>query len=127
MDFKKYLERHQTQKKINRLAKLYKNKKIAVYGAGQFSQVIFENYDLSKLNIVAVADIKFEKNKEAKFFNYNCIAPKDLGVLDCDVILVANYDYNVSLIRLDDHILYLTKNENIEVRPLIKLTFKDYF
>ena len=126
-NFKEYLEEYKTQEKIDKLAKKYKNKKIALYGAGSFCKVIFENYDMTKLNIVAIADAKFEDDKNKSFFGLNCIEPKELGALDCDVILISNYDYNMFLTMLDDQILYLTKNENIEVRPLIKLTFKDLF
>jgi hypothetical protein len=37
MNFQEYLKIYNAQSKINKLAKRYKNKKIAVYGAGQFS------------------------------------------------------------------------------------------
>ena len=127
MDLKKYLEIYNAQKKIDKLAKLYKNKKIAIYGAGQFSREIFENYDLSKLNIVAIADIKFKDKNKRDFYNLNCIIPEDLGIIDCDIILIANFDYDYFLTQLDDKFLYQTKNEKIEVRPLIKLSFKDLF
>ena len=127
MDFKEYLELYNAQAKIDKLAKLYKNKKIAIYGAGQFAKAIFDNYDVSKLNIVAVADIRFEKEKNANFFGYNCIAPRELGYLDCDVILIANYDTSFFTTLLDDQILYLTPNENVTIRPMIKETFFDLF
>ena len=127
MDFKEYLIIYNAQEKINKLAKRYKNKKIAIYGAGQFAYAIFENYDLSKLNIVAIADLRFEDTEKRHFFGLNCITPAELGHLDCDVILIANFDYNFFLTMLDDHILYLTPNQNIEVRPIIRPTFKDLF
>lgn len=127
MNFEDFLKKYNAQKKINKLVKKYKNKKIAVYGAGQFARAIFERYNISGLNIVAVADIKFENNNQSEFFNYKCISPNALGDIDCDVILIANFDYNYFLTKLDDHILYLSKNENIEVRPFINLTFKDLF
>ena len=38
MNFQEYLKIYNAQSKINKLAKRYKNKKIAVYGAGQFPQ-----------------------------------------------------------------------------------------
>lgn len=127
MNFKEFLETYNAQEKIDKIARKYKNKKIAIFGAGQYAHTIFENYDLSKLNIVAVADLKFKDKEKRSFFGMNCIPSIELGTLDCDVILVANFDYQNFLTNLDDHILYLTKNENIEVRPLIKLTFKDLF
>lgn len=127
MNYKEYLSLYNTQDKINKLAKRYKNKKIAIYGAGEFAQAIFQNYNLSKLNIKAVADIKFKNKEEQDFFGYNCISPEQLGTYDCDVILIANYDYKYFLTLLDDHILYLTPNKNIEIRPLFRLTLKDIF
>lgn len=127
MDFKQYLETYNAQAKINQLAKRYKNKKIIIYGAGQFSREIFDNYDLSKLNIIAVADKKFTDEKNRSFYNLNCIPPEEMGKIDCDVILIANFDYDFFLAQLDDNFLYKTKNENVEIRPLIKLTFKDLF
>lgn len=127
MDFKEYLITYKAQDKINKLAKRYKNKRIAIYGAGQFAHAIFENYDLSGLNIVAVADLRFEDISQRQFFGYNCITPKELGHINCDLILVANFDYSQFLTILDDHILYLTPNQNIEVRPLIRPTFRDLF
>ena len=127
MNFEEYLKTYNAQEKINKLAKRYKNKKIAIYGAGQFSRKIFENYDLSKLNIIAVADLKFKDESKRNFFGMNCIPPEDLGKIDCDVILIANFDCTFFITQLDDHILYRTKNENIEIRPMINLSFKDLF
>lgn len=127
MDFIEYLKIYNAQFKINKLAKKYKNKKVAIYGAGQFAYAIFENYDLSKLNIVAVADLKFEDKNKREFFGYNCISPNELGTLDCDAILIANFDYGFFLSMLDNHILYRTKNQNVEVRPIIRPDFRDLF
>ena len=127
MNFAEYLETYDAQKKIDKLSKRYKNKKVAIYGAGQFAQILFEKYDLSSLNIVAVADMKFKDENKRKFFGLNCIPSDDLGIVDCDVILIANFDYAFFLTQLDDKILYRTKNENVEVRPLIKLTFRDLY
>ncbi len=127
MDFNEFLEKYEAQKKTDKSANRYTNRRIALYGAGQFAQTIFENYDLSKLNIVAVADKKFEDEEKRSFNNLNCIPPEALGDFDCDLILIANLDYNFFLSYLDNHILYRTKNAAIEVRPLIRLGFKDLF
>ena len=113
--------------KIDKLARRYKNKRVALYGAGQFADILFENYDLSKLNIVAIADKKFEDEKERNFHNLNCIPPEELGDFDCDLILISNFDYQLFLSYLDNHVLYRTKNAGIEIRPLIRLGFIDIF
>lgn len=127
MEFKEYLKVYNTQEKIDKLAKKYKNKRIVLYGAGQFSQCIFENYDLSKLNIVGVADKIFEDDKTHKFYNLNCIKPADLRTMDYDVILITNFDTKHFLNIIDEAILYGSKNAGVEVRAFIKLTFKDIF
>jgi len=127
MEFVDYFKMYDTQKKIDKLAKRYKNKKVAIYGAGLYSRTLFENYDLSKLNIVAVADLKFNDESKRDFFNYNCIPSNELGEIDCDVILIANQDYYHFLSILDNQILFRTKNEDVEIRPLFRLSYKDLF
>jgi len=121
------LSKYKLQNKINKLAKLYKGKKIAIYGAGVISNEVFEKYDLSKLNIVAVADIKFKDAENREFFGYNCIPSEELANIDCDVILIANLKYNYFLNILDTEILPKSKNEKVTIRPLIKFSFRDLF
>ncbi len=128
MDFKEYFEEFDAQAKIDKLAKRYKNRKIALYGAGQFATILFENYDLSKLNIVAVADIKFENPEtERNFFGLNCITPDEIRDFDCNLILISNFNYNFFLRYLDNELLYRSKNAGVEIRPLILLGFRDLF
>jgi len=128
MDFKEFFQKYDAQAKIDKLARRYKNRKIVLYGAGQYATILFENYDLSKLNIIAVADIKFENEEiEKSFFGYRGIAPAEIKDIDCNLILISNFDYNMFLNYLDSEILYGTKKAGIEIRPLIRLGFKDLF
>ena len=128
MEFVEYLKIYNAQEKINKLAKRYKNKKVALYGAGQFAQCIFQNCDLSKLNIIAIADKRFENiNQKHNFFGLNCIKPNDLKTMDFDVIFITNFDVERFIEILDESVLYGTKNANVEIRPLINLNFKDIF
>lgn len=127
MDFLNYLKKYDAQKKFDKLAKKYKNKRVVIYGAGQFAKIAFENFDLSKLNIVGIADKKFEQEGEHSFFNLNCVKPNDLREMDYDVILIANFDYKMFSSILDENILYETKNDAVEIRPLINLEFMDLF
>ena len=126
MNFKKYLELFDAQKKIDKLSKRYRNKKVAIYGAGQFFNEIFQNYDLSKLNIVAVADKKFEDESKKGFFGLNCIKPSELGNIDCDAILISNFNYLFFNKLLNEEILFMSKNADIEIKPLIKLEIGDF-
>ena len=79
------------------------------------------------MNIVAVADKKFEKNETHEFFGLNCVKPNDLKTLDYDVILISNFDHRWFTNILDSEILYGTKNASVEIKPLIELNFKDIF
>ena len=119
MDFKEYFKKYNAQKKIDKLAKKYKNRHIVIYAGDEFSENVFKFCDLSKLNIIAVAD----KNIEG----YNSVQTDELGDYACDLILIANYEYQKAQTFLDDHILYRKKNEGIEIRPLIRLSFCDLF
>ena len=60
--YKEFLEELKTanfQKRIDDLAKKYKNNRIILYAAGILMDVIAENFDLSALNIIAISDIKY--------------------------------------------------------------------
>lgn len=124
MDLLKYLKENNAQKQIDKLAKKLKGKKIAIYGAGEYFELIEKNYDLSELNIVAIADLKFETDKDSNNTSYKPIAPNELKDLDIDVIVMALInDINVLKI-VDEKILKGSKNENVRIMPLISPTLK---
>ncbi len=88
----KWIEYFKFAKQENRLKKLskkYKNKKIIIYGAGIIGEILFENYDMNKFDIVAVSDAKFKEKSTFK----NCLAvpPEALKNIDADVILFTLY------------------------------------
>lgn len=91
-DILSYFKKVKAQKQINKLSKKYKNKRIVIYGAGEYFRILKENFDLSKLNIVGIADKKFETDKNTNFTEYIAITPDELKTFDCDIILVALYD-----------------------------------
>lgn len=118
MFFKGILEEQNAQKQIDKLSKKLKNKKVVIYGAGDFAKVLFENYDLSKFNILAVSDKKFEKDK-SHFFGYKTISPEELKTFDCDVVLIANYDTSHFINILSE--LLINSAKEIKIKPLIKI------
>ena len=65
-NYLKYYNEVKAQKQIDKLTKKYKNKKIVIYGAGIMSEILFKNFDLSKLNIVAICD----KNTKQQMNNF---------------------------------------------------------
>lgn len=118
MFFKELLIEQKAQEQIDKLSKLFKNKKVVIYGAGDFAKAIFDNYDLSNLNIVAISDKKFENDKSF-FHGYKTISPDELKTYDCDVILIANYNVPFFINIINE---LLGKNfKKIELRPLITI------
>lgn len=117
-----YFKNINTKKQINKLIKKYKNKKIILYGAGIMSKILFENYDFSKLNIVAFCDSKYKINSSEKFVSYPVINPIELKEKDFDLILV-NLRKSVGAIENIKHeILINSKNEGKKVDNLLKPT-----
>ncbi len=118
--FKEQLEKCNAQAQIDNLAKRLQNKNIVIYGAGKYATTIFKNYDLSRLNITAIADKKFENNSRQTFWGYKCISPDELQNYDCNIILIANYDTHFFSKILN---LMLADNKpKITIMPLIKIT-----
>ena len=117
-----YLKAVNAQRKINKLARKYKNKKIVIYGAGEYFQILKNNFDLSNLNIVGIADKKFETSKDSNPTQYLALAPEELKEFDLDVILVALYDDTSLCDYLEYQLLINTENEGKPVRSIVEPT-----
>ena len=122
MDILGYFKAVHAQKQINKLARKYKNKKIVIYGAGVYFQILNNNFDLSKLNIVAIADKKFETSKKANPTTFTPLAPEELKDFDFDVILVALYDDTSLCDYLEYQLLINTQNEDKPIISIIEPT-----
>lgn len=121
MDYLQFYKEINVQKQINKLAKKYKNQKIIVYGAGLMSRILFQNFDLSCLNIVGVADAKYTKNSTESFWGHKTINPAELKDFDFDVILIAVKEKKKILENVKYNILINTKNEDKEVKSFLEL------
>lgn len=69
----------------------YKNKKVVLYGAGKFFEFIKDNFDLSKFNIIAVSDLKFnefDSPKHLENIGFNVIAPHKIHTLKPDIVII---------------------------------------
>ena len=118
-----YFKSVHAQRQINKLARKYKNKKIVIYGAGEYFQILKNNFDLSKLNIVGIADKKFETLKDSNPTSYLALAPEELKDFDLDVILVALYDDTSLCDDLEYQLLINTQKEDEPRRSIIETTF----
>lgn len=117
-----YLKAVHAQRQINKLARKYKNKKIVIYGAGEYFQILKNNFDLSNLNIVGIPDKKFETSKDSNPTQYLALAPEELKEFDLDVILVALYDDTSLCDYLEYQLLINTENEGKPVRSIVEPT-----
>lgn len=124
MNLKSYLEDNNAQKQISKLAKKCKNKKVVFYGAGDFFYTIKDNYDLSGLNVVGISDLKFNTNKSENKTEYRALAPDELKTEDYDAIVITLLNDLQILKVLENQILKGTKNENVDIYPIITPTIK---
>ncbi len=113
-------------KQIEKMAKKYKNKKIVIYGAGQFFQCIKDNYDLSSLNIVAVSDRKFLERKALTYdesIGFNTISPESIVDLEPDIVLIAVVeDYFIEQYIYE--ILFKECKKKFKYKMFVNLTLK---
>ena len=118
----RYLKKIKFDKHLKKIKRILKNKKIVIYGTGTLFQLIYENYDLSGLNIIGISDKKYEASKEDKFFKdkFKIYAPSEISALNPDYVLVGTL-YFVKLIDiLEKNVL---NNKKIKVKPLINKPF----
>ncbi|MCI5824979.1 MAG: polysaccharide pyruvyl transferase family protein [Candidatus Gastranaerophilales bacterium] len=87
-DYLSYFYSIDLQGKFDNMAKKYKNKKIFIYGAGQISKCILENFDLSCLNIVGVCDRIFKDDENEKYFQYKAHSYEWVSKLEYQVCLL---------------------------------------
>jgi hypothetical protein len=123
-NFKEYLEKKKAQKSIDKIAKQYGYKKIILYGAGLFAGELFRNYDFSHLNIVGIADKKFE-NDLGDFYGYQKFNPLDLLENDFDLLLITTYD-DTSIKNYLKNDLLQGENVKFGIKTLIGMNFFEY-
>ena len=63
--------------------------KIVIYGAGIYFQILNNNFDLSKLNIVAISDRKFLGCDIKQVQNFELVSPNKIKLCDYDLILIS--------------------------------------
>lgn len=91
--YQKLKEEH-FEKRIEELSVKYKDKRIILYGAGYYFDTINEFFDLSKLNIIGLADIKF--TGETFYSGYKTFAPNQIVQEKPDAVLVTIPDASIA-------------------------------
>ena len=107
------------EEKIKSLSEKYKDKKILLYGAGEYATEILSLYDFSSLNIIGITDKKFRQ--EEVLFGYNAYPIKEAELLDYDIIFpLIKRPYLINLKK--GKIVWLKKG-NLKLKDGKKLHF----
>lgn len=109
------LEKKNFKKYLNKLLKKLKDKKIIIYGAGNYFKVIKNHYDISKLNIIAISDRKYETNPIDNFEGYKAIEPDKIINYEPDYVLIATRYYCLEIAM---SLISKFAGTNIKVKPL---------
>jgi len=118
-DLVSYFLDKNVQEKIDELGEELLQKRVVIYGADNYTRYLYKNYDLSKLNVIAISDKRFEQNRIHEFYDLVCIEPSKLKDIDCDIILISDKNF-VSSYNTLIRILNGTKNQLTDIRPVIK-------
>ncbi len=99
-NIEEYLVKTNFQKRIDKLAEKYKNKKIMIYGASVAFDIIKRKFDLSRFNIIGIADQKF--NDGAKYAGYLTYTPYTFFKKNPDIVLIAMIESEVAKCFFED-------------------------
>lgn len=83
------------QNKLDNIAKKYKNKKVILYGTGKVCDLILRNFDISKINIVAVSDRKYTDETQI-YEGFKTIPPEKIAENKPDIVLITLQDYLIA-------------------------------
>ena len=85
-----------------------------IYGAGIFFAAIHKYFDLDGLNIIGVADRRFEEHTEnEQFLGYKVYSPNEIRDVNPDYVLVATKFFIDIIEDLDETVL---KNSKIKIK-----------
>jgi hypothetical protein len=127
--FGKYLKECGFDSYFRKLTKKLKGKSVIVYGTGILFEAVYDNYDLSQIDIIGVSDMKYYSTQEGELdFGYKIIPVIKLLEYECDAILVGAKEYFDIIEYLKED---LFEERKIEIIPLVKVPLlkriKDFF
>ena len=124
-EYLELLKKYKFDKQIKKFNKIFKDKKIVVYGGDSFFEIIKNNYDLSGLNIIGISDLKYNFNDEGKSdFGYKIILKDKIVQYNPDVVLISTIKTFKNYQLLKRGIL---KNTKIKVYPMLNKSFFELF
>ena len=116
----RYLKKYHFEKTLPKLVKQLKDKKAIMYGDGSIFQLIKKHYDLSGLNIIGIADKRYETSSEKVNENgYKIYRLDEIKDSEADYILVTIKFY----VRILEDLYEQFKDTRIKIKPLVKKPF----
>ena len=116
------LEKLNFEKRLNSLSKKLKGQKVIIYGVGKLFDVMLQNYDFSKFNIIGVSDRKITQLNEGQLYKGFCGIPiNSIEKYHPDCILIAALNYKPIL---EDFKKNLFKTVDFRIIPLTKNTLQ---
>ena len=82
----KILKEADFQSKLDELSVKYENKKVLIYGARNLFDIVKENFNIDKFNIIAISDKKFKEVQTYK--GYKAYPTESISGLNPDIVLV---------------------------------------
>lgn len=116
-----FLQKKKFQKRIDELSKKYAGQKLIIYGAGMTFEAIRENFDLTGLDIIGIADMRFQDNEE--FAGYRTFSPESFMEEKPDAVLIAMTEYTIAENFFKNNLF--EKYQEFNYEPIIKLGIWD--
>lgn len=126
-DLRYYLELQNFPKRLEKLSKSYKNKKIVLYGCGEFFHFLKEKYNLSVLNIIAISDKRYIHQKQLIYdesLGYNVISPEQIYTLKPDIVLISVL-HDIYIERYFCEELFKKTHKKFKYSALVKLPLSE--
>lgn len=117
MDYKNLLEKTQFDEYLCTLKQRFKNKRVLIYGAGEFFQFLYNNFDFSEFNIVGISDKSFDNKKETLFLNIPIVKLADIKKQNVDCILMTILNWQKVLLSNYKQDIFA---KNSKVLPILK-------
>lgn len=120
--FYKFLIRKNFKYRLKFLKNKLKDKKIVIYGAGILFEEINKYFNLQGLNIIAIADRRFNNEEIEEFKGYKTISPSNIINLKPDCVIVSTLKYYdvVKSINKD-----CFDEKNIKIIPFLDISLID--
>ena len=117
------------EKYLDKLILELEGKSIIVYGTGSMFQLIQENYDLSKLNIIGVSDSKYLIDDDGhQDLGYRIISKENIKNYNVDAILLGVKNYSQFQKNFKNS---FSLKDSVQILPLVKksllVQIKEFF